>query len=85
MYSWLKEKEVQGILQKVKPRDIGEEEVSVVDKVLLGQREGVTVVDKVHLNQEEVVVVERKGLLEAAEVERDEVLPDCLLVTQGEL
>ena len=71
----------------MKPRDIGEEEVSVVDKVLLGQREGVTVVDKVHLNQEEVVVVERKGLLEAAaaEVERDEVLPDCLLVTQGEL
>ena len=56
----------------------------VVHKVLLDQGEVVIVDDKVHLNQEEVV--ERKGLLEAAaEVEGDEVLPDCLLATQGEL
>ena len=56
----------------------------VVHKVLLDQGEVVIVDDKVHLNQEEVV--ERKGLLEAAaEAEGDEVLPDCLLGTQGEL
>ena len=56
----------------------------VVHKVLLDQGEVVIVDDKVHLNQEEVV--ERKGLLEAAaEAEGDEVLPDCLLATQGEL
>ena len=50
MYSGLKGKEVEGILQKVWTPDIGEEEVLLVDKVPPDQGEVVILADKVHLN-----------------------------------
>ena len=50
LYSGLKGKEVEGILQKVWTPDIGEEEVLLVDKVPPDQGEVVILADKVHLN-----------------------------------